>query len=97
MIEHHNGQVIVAIYVQPGATKTEWVGMHGNAVKIRLQAPPVDGRANACLIEFVAKWAEVPKTAVKILSGDNARHKRIAVKDVQGKVSLKLKQLLNAK
>lgn len=94
MIECREGHVRLTVYVQPGAAKTEWVGLHGDAIKVRLQAPPVEGRANACLIEFIARWTEVPKSAVRILSGDTARRKKIAVEDPHGSVCIKLRQLL---
>ena len=46
--------VTLRLHIQPGAKKTEVVGLHGEALKIRLAAPPVDGKANACLLAYLA-------------------------------------------
>ena len=69
----------IDIYVQPRASKTAVVGMHDGAVKVRLAAPPVDGAANAALIEFVADRAGVAKYKVKIVSGLSSRRKVVEV------------------
>jgi uncharacterized protein (TIGR00251 family) len=69
--------VILSLHVQPGANKTEVVGVHGDALKIRLAAPPVDGRANQCLIKFIAAQLGIGKNSVTLISGDNARSKRV--------------------
>ena len=74
--------VILRLHIQPGAKKTEVAGEHGEALKIRLSAPPVDGKANACLIEFLAKQLGVAKSAVELLSGDTSRAKRVRVDGV---------------
>ena len=49
-----DGRIMLTLHIQPGARKTEFAGQHGDALKIRLAAPPVDGKANAALIAFVA-------------------------------------------
>ena len=67
------------LHVQPGARKTEVVGLHGDALKIRLAAPPVDGKANAALIEFVAERLGRPKSAVRLVSGQTSRRKILEV------------------
>ncbi len=71
--------VILSLHIQPGAKKTEIAGLHGEALKIRLAAPPVDGKANASLIEFLARQLGVTKSAVELLSGDTSRAKRVRV------------------
>ena len=53
--------VVLRLHIQPGAKKTEIAGLHGEALKIRLAAPPVDGKANACLVEFLARQLGVAK------------------------------------
>jgi uncharacterized protein (TIGR00251 family) len=55
------------------------VGRHGDAIKIRLQAPPVDGAANEALIRFLAERLGVSRAAVRIVSGETARRKRVEV------------------
>ncbi len=71
--------VILNLHIQPGAKKTEVVGLHGEALKIRLAAPPVDGKANEALLSFVAAKVGVGKTAVELVSGQTSRAKRIKV------------------
>jgi uncharacterized protein (TIGR00251 family) len=65
----------LTLHIQPGARKTEVAGPHGDALKIRLAAPPVDGKANAALIEFVAGRLGLPKSAVRLVSGQTSRRK----------------------
>ena len=74
-----DGSVILTLHIQPGAKKTEITGLHGEALKIRLAAPPVDGKANAALIAFLAKARGVSKSAVELVSGDTCRAKRVRV------------------
>ena len=77
-----DGSVILTLHIQPGARKTEVVGLHGDALKIRLAAPPVDGKANAALLGFLAKACGVSKSAVELVSGDTSRAKRVRLRDV---------------
>ena len=71
--------LLLDVLVQPGASRTEIVGLHGDALRIRLQAPPVDGKANAALCEFLARHLELPKRAVEIVGGLSNRRKRVRV------------------
>ncbi len=70
------------VHVQPGAKTTEFVGLHGGRAKIRLAAPPVDGKANKALIAWVAKRLGVPKLQVTIVRGQNARKKTLAIMEL---------------
>lgn len=74
--------VIVHLHIQPGAKKTEIVGPHGDALKIRLAAPPVDGKANAALLAFIAKKVGVGRTGIELVSGQSARSKRLRIAGV---------------
>lgn len=74
--------VTLRLHIQPGAKKTEVVGLHGEALKIRLAAPPVDGKANACLIAFLAERLDVAKAALRLVSGDTSRAKRVRIDGV---------------
>ncbi len=69
--------VILAVHVQPNASTTECVGVHGDAVKIRLAAAPVDGAANEELIRFLAHSCDIPRAAIAIESGAGGRKKRV--------------------
>ena len=70
-----NGRITLSLHIQPGAKKTEVVGLHGDALKIRLAAPPVDGKANAALLAFVAERLGLPKSDVSLKSGQSSRRK----------------------
>lgn len=74
--------VILTLHIQPGAKKTEVAGEHGEALKIRLAAPPVDGKANDALIDFLAKKLGTGRMAVELLSGQSARSKRVRIAGV---------------
>lgn len=74
--------VTLTLHIQPGAKKTEIAGVHGDALKIRLAAPPVDGKANAALIAFVADRLGVPKSVVELKSGQTSRRKVLMVAGV---------------
>lgn len=71
--------LVLVLRVQPGARRTEVVGTHGEALRIRLAAPPVDGKANAALIGFLAEAFGVPVRNVSLLTGQTGRSKRIRV------------------
>ncbi|MBD5802593.1 hypothetical protein AZOA_20220 [Azoarcus sp. Aa7] len=77
--EAADGGLVLTLHIQPGAKKTEFVGLHGEAMKIRLAAPPVDGKANAALCAFLADFCDVPKSAVTLLSGETSRAKRVRI------------------
>jgi uncharacterized protein (TIGR00251 family) len=74
-----NGKITLTLHIQPGAKKTEVAGLYGDALKIRLAAPPVDGKANAALIAFVADRLGVARSAVSLKSGQTSRRKVIEV------------------
>ena len=83
-IQEHAGATIFSVRVQPRASKDELAGELNGALKIRLQAPAVENRANNALIEFLAELLKTPKSAVRILSGDRSRTKRIEIRGVTG-------------
>ena len=72
-------KITLTLHIQPGAKKTEVAGLYGDALKIRLAAPPVDGKANAALVEFVAARLAVAKSAVSLKSGQTSRRKVLEV------------------
>jgi uncharacterized protein (TIGR00251 family) len=71
--------VILDLHVQPGASRTEFAGKHGERLKVRLQARAVDGAANEALIEFLAVHFRVPRRNVRIVSGLKSRQKRVEI------------------
>ena len=71
--------VALTLHVQPGAKQTAIAGLHGDALKIRLAAPPIEGRANEALLRFIADVFDVPLRSVVLKHGEQSRHKRVEV------------------
>lgn len=71
--------VILEIHAQPGAKRSEICGLHGDALKIRIAAPPRDGAANAALIVFLADLFAVPQRQVNIRRGQSGRRKTVEI------------------
>ena len=76
-----DGRATLVVHVQPGAKRSEVVGEHGDALKIRLAAPPVDGKANAELVALVAKTFGCRKSDVEIKAGAGGRMKLVRIPD----------------
>jgi len=80
------GGVTLAVRAQPGAKKTAIVGVYGEGdaaqLKIAVQAPPVEGRANATLVAFIAKVFGLPKSQVELVSGELSRSKVFLLRGV---------------
>jgi hypothetical protein len=75
-----NGDVItLTLHVQPGAKRSGIAGLHGEALKLRLAAPPIEGRANEALLKFIAELFGVPLRQVELRQGGQSRHKVVAV------------------
>lgn len=74
-----DGSLLLTLHIQPGARKTEIAGEHGDALKIRLASPPVDGKANAALLSYIAERLGVAKSAVTLKSGQASRRKVVEV------------------
>ena len=74
-----DGRITLTLHIQPGAKITGIAGLHGDALKIRLAAPPVDGKANDALIRFIADTLKLPKAAVNLKSGQTSRRKVLEV------------------
>ena len=82
--------ILVTIHVQPRASKNAFAGIHDGAVKLRITAPPVDGKANAQIIELLAKLFHVSKAAVTLASGPQSRRKRFRVAGIDYDAALKI-------
>ena len=75
-----NGDILtLTLHVQPGAKRTDVAGLHGEALKIRLAAPPIEGRANEALLKFIAEAFGVPLRQVELKQGGQSRHKVVAI------------------
>ena len=78
-VTERGGAVRFAVHVQPRASRSEVAGLHGDALKVRLAAPPVDGAANEALVAVLAEALGVPRRAVRIASGLTSRGKVVEV------------------
>jgi uncharacterized protein (TIGR00251 family) len=74
-----DGTLVLVVHAQPGAKQTEIVGLHGDALKVRVAAPAIEDRANDALTTFLAKRFNVPKKNVTLLSGHKSRSKRFQI------------------
>lgn len=81
-IEERDGAVRFAVRAQPRASRSEVVGEHGGALKVRLAAPPVDGEANNELVRCLARWLELPRSAVRLVAGATGRNKVVEVEGI---------------
>jgi hypothetical protein len=72
---------VLAVHAQPGAKRTEIAGLHGEALKVRIAAPALDGRANVALTAFIAERLGLPKSKVRVVRGERSREKRVLVAD----------------
>ena len=77
-----NDGCILIVKATPRASKSEIAGADPEWLRVRLQAPPVDGKANAALVELFAKTFGIPKRSVAILTGDTSRLKRVSLRGV---------------
>jgi uncharacterized protein (TIGR00251 family) len=78
-----DGAFCLTLHIQPGAKKSGVAGLYGDALKIRLAAPPVDGKANAALLAFLAELLQIPGSAVSLKSGQTSRRKVVRVAGVE--------------
>ncbi len=86
------GSALLAVRIQPRASRNEIVRMEGGVLKIRLTAPPVDGAANEALVKFLSDVLGIAKSNVEIVSGQTSREKRIRI---SGMSEAEVRRLLN--
>ena len=92
-----NEGVILHVRVQPRAAKSEITGVRGECLKVRINAPPVEGAANRACRDFFAKKFGIPRGQIEILSGEKSREKRILIRDVKEDViSSQISEILKA-
>jgi uncharacterized protein len=89
-ITSKDGCVIFQVRVQPRASRDEVAGVLEGALKIRIQAPAIDNRANVAVCEYLASLLKTPKSAVRILGGERGRVKRVEIRGVQPREVLAL-------
>lgn len=77
--EEKDGCIVLNVRVIPRASKDAIQGVIGDALKVRIQAPPIEGKANAYLIKFLSKHWKIPRSHFEILSGETGRNKRLCI------------------
>lgn len=82
--------LLLNCHLQPKASNDDIVGLHGESVKIRITAPPIEGKANAHLIKFLAKQFGVPNSAISIISGELGRQKKVKISQRLNRNEVKL-------
>ena len=80
----------IAVHAQPGAKRSAVVGLHGERLKVRIAAPPIDGRANDALVAFLAEALGVPRSRIRVVKGESSREKRVAIDDPAADVPTRL-------
>ena len=86
--------IILSIYLQPGAKKSEVSGIHDGHIKIKVNSPPVDGKANEALILFLSEFLNIPKSMIKIISGEKSRIKKISIMTSMNENKIKNKLMI---
>jgi len=81
-VQEREDAVTFLVRVQPRASKDQIAGEMGGALRVRLRAPALEGRANEGLVEFLAELLKTPRTAVRILGGERSRTKRLEIRGV---------------
>jgi uncharacterized protein (TIGR00251 family) len=82
LIERTATGIRLRLHVQPRASRSELAGRHGDAIKVRLTAPPVDGAANEALLRFLALQLQVPRSALSLVAGGSGRSKVVAIESI---------------
>ena len=77
---YRGADLLLQLYVQPKASRDQIVGLHGDAIKIAITAPPVEGKANSHIQKLLATLFAVSKSQVELVKGDISRHKQVLIK-----------------
>jgi uncharacterized protein (TIGR00251 family) len=83
LVRADGDDVVVAVHVQPGAGRTAVVGRHGDALKVRVAAPPVDDRANVAAVALLADVLDVAPSSIAVVSGERSRLKRLRAEGIE--------------
>jgi len=75
--------LVLRLYIQPKASRDSIIGLHGDEIKVAITAPPIDGKANAHLVKYLAKQFRVAKSQVVVEKGELGRHKQVKIIDPQ--------------
>ena len=80
--QEKSGTLLLHLKVQPNASTSGITGMHGSRLKIRLQSPPRDGKANQELIRYLSKTLGIPKSSIDLIRGQSSRDKTVRLQDI---------------
>jgi uncharacterized protein (TIGR00251 family) len=81
-------RILLKVYLQPKASKNEIVGPYRDGIKVRITAPPIEGKANKSLIQFLSKELGIPPSQVEIIKGQRAREKTLSISGIKNCVGL---------
>ncbi len=93
--KEQDGCIVLNVRVIPRASKDGIQGLLGDALKVRIQAPPVEGKANAYLVKFLSKHWKIPRRDIEILSGETGRNKRLRILNPSDELRKELLSLEN--
>jgi uncharacterized protein (TIGR00251 family) len=91
LLSVRGGEVLLAVHLQPRAARTELAGFHGDALKIRVAAPPVEGAANDALRTFLAECLGIATSRIRVVRGATSREKLVSLQGLTpGEVAIRL-------
>jgi uncharacterized protein (TIGR00251 family) len=93
-LKNHPKGTVLLLHIQPGASRTELSGLHGDRLKIKIKSPPRDGEANSGLIEFLSDFLKISKSKIFLIRGESSRQKDLLVELPYDKVVILLQELL---
>lgn len=79
MLRWQGSTLCLTLFVQPKAARNQFCGVHGDALKLQITAPPVDNAANDALVKWLAQVFSVPKQRVRLQAGQHSRHKQVQI------------------
>lgn len=94
MIKETKDGIILNIRISPNSSKNEFIQNNGE-LKIKITAPPVDGKANKALVEFLSKSFKVPKSYFEIIKGETSKDKTVLIKNTSNEKFEEIKKMLN--
>ena len=95
MIKEVENGIIITIKISPNSSKCEFI-RNGEELKLKITAPPVDGKANKAVIEFLSKTFKVPKTYFEIIKGETSKEKTILIKNIDTTKVEEIKSFVNS-
>lgn len=95
MIKEVENGIIITIKISPNSSKCEFI-RNGEEWKLKITAPPVDGKANKAVIEFLSKTFKVPKTYFEIIKGETSKEKTILIKNIDTTKVEEIKSFVNS-